>query len=146
MSHTGRYASVDIPANDNPATVLLVLRNGGDDDYYAHSFGKLGRQSDDRYEPYKVARGSHRVVFRFACDNIEEQATHSFVQGDENVPRLLNVATSLMKSTAQVRLDPQTSARRRVVSAHSKEYKAFVEQAALNPNKRGPKPKTAKRR
>ena len=42
VSHTGRFAQVDIPANENAARCLLLLQHAdSDDDCYLHSFGVL---------------------------------------------------------------------------------------------------------
>lgn len=63
VSHTGRFAQVDIPANENPARCLLLLQHADtDEDCYLHSFGKLIGQPDGRHHAYRLPPGKYRVV------------------------------------------------------------------------------------
>ena len=58
VSHTGRFAEVDIPANENPARCLLILQHADtDDDCYLHSFGVLIGQYQRRSKPPPVYLG-----------------------------------------------------------------------------------------
>jgi hypothetical protein len=93
VSHTGRFAAVDISANENAARCLLLLQHADtDDDCYLHSFGKLIGQPDGRYQPYRLPPGEYRAVLRFAGDNVEQELTVALVlKGRNNKPELIGV-------------------------------------------------------
>ena len=93
VSHTGRFAQVDIPANENPARCLLLLQHADtDDDCYLHSFGVLLGQPDGRHRPYRLLPGQYRVVLRFAGDNVEQEVTVPLVlSGRTAKPELVGV-------------------------------------------------------
>lgn len=93
VSHTGRSAQVDIPANENTARCLLLLQHAGTDEYcYLHSFGKLIGQPDGRHQPYRLSAGQFRVVLRFTGDNVEQELTVPLVlRGLSGRPELVGI-------------------------------------------------------
>jgi hypothetical protein len=68
----------DVPANDNPAKMILVLRNQGDPDCYAHSFGMLAGAPDGRHAPFRLAPGWYRVRVRLRGDNVDQELSFRF--------------------------------------------------------------------
>jgi hypothetical protein len=72
-SYGGRSPYIDVPANDNPAKCIVLLRHDGDANCYAHSFGKLIGNPDGKYQPYLLKPGRYRVSVNLRGDNIDQE-------------------------------------------------------------------------
>ncbi len=87
----GHEPVCDIPANDNPAKMILLLRHVGtepDRECYAHSFGKLIGSPDGRYQPFRIDPGVHRVSLVCRGRNIEQSIDFRLDNTGPGEPRI----------------------------------------------------------
>jgi hypothetical protein len=89
-------SAIDIPPNDVPAKVVLVLQQhrANDENCYAHPFGKLQGAPDGRHEPFRLVPGRYRCDLELRGENLDQRMSFIFTNNGLDTPPTLVPVTS----------------------------------------------------